>query len=94
MSEEGRVRRYPNPWVFVPSAVGFVIAAWLGYFLAELSGTGTALAVIIAIVAGVVAAFGVGTVAVLAIRSFAEWRAAEEEGRPAPGVGCEVPEPD
>lgn len=91
---EIHVRRYPNPWVFIPAAVGFVIAGWLGYFLAELSGTGTAPAVAIAVVAGILAAFGVGTVAVLAIRSFAEWRAAEEQGLPAPGVGCEVPEAD
>lgn len=86
------MRRSPNPWVFIPALAGMVIGGWLGYFFAELSGSGTALALVVAALAGIAAAFGVGTVAVLAIRSFEEWRAAEREGRPAPGVGCEVPE--
>ncbi len=85
------MRRYPNPWVFVPALGGMVIAGWLGYFFAELSGSGTAVALVVAVVAGIAAALGVGTVAVLAIRSFDEWRSAERDGRPPPEVGCEVP---
>ena len=88
------MRRYPNPWVFGPATVGLAIAAWLGYFLAKLSGAGSASAVLTAVVSGLVAAIGVGIVAVLAIRSFAEWKHAQEQGLPAPGVGCEVPDPD
>lgn len=88
------MRRYPNPWVFGPATVGMIIGAWLGYFIAELSGAGTALAVVAAAVSGIAAAVGVGTVAVLAIRSFDEWRIAAEGGLPAPEVGCEVPPSD
>ena len=88
------MRRYPNPWVFGPAGLGLIIGAWLGYFIAELSGTGTVAAVAIAAITGISAAIGVGIVSVLAIRSFAEWKIAEEKGAPAPGVGCEVPEPD
>jgi hypothetical protein len=88
------MKRYPNPWVFGPAAIGLAIGGWLGYFIAELSGTGTAAAVALAVLAGLSAAVGVGIVAVLALRSFDEWRTAEEQGLPAPGVGCEAPEPD
>lgn len=88
------MKRYPNPWVFGPAAIGMAIGGWLGYFIAELSGTGTVAAVALAVLAGLAAAIGVGIVAVLALRSFDEWKTAEERGLPAPGVGCEVPEPD
>lgn len=88
------MRRYPNPWVFLPALIGLVIGAWLGYFIAELSGSGTALAIALALLSGVAAAFGVGVVAVLAIRSFDEWKTAQERGLPPPTVGCEVPDPD
>lgn len=86
--------RYPNPWVFLPALVGLVIGAWLGYFIASLSGSGTALAVVLAVLSGTAAAFGVGVVAVLAIRSFDEWKTAQERGLPPPTVGCEVPPQD
>ncbi|MDF1594535.1 MAG: hypothetical protein P1T08_00370 [Acidimicrobiia bacterium] len=85
------MRRYPNPWVFGPATVGLIIAAWLGYFIAKLSGSGPSAAVAFAAVAGLVAAVGVAVVAVLAIRSFDEWKTAQEQGLPAPEVGCEVP---
>ena len=88
------MKRYPNPWVFGPALIGLIIGAWLGYFISELSGTGTFLAVVIAALTGLVAAAGVGIVAVLAIRSFDEWRTAQERGLPPPTVGCEVPDPD
>jgi hypothetical protein len=88
------MKRYPNPWVFGPAVIGMVIGGWLGYFIAELSGTGTVVAVVLAALAGLAAAVGVGIVAVLALRSFDEWKIAEERGVPPPGVGCEVPDPD
>jgi len=86
------MRRYPNPWVFGPAAIGLLIGGWLGYFIAELSGTGTGLALALAAISGLAAATGVGIVAVLALRSFAEWKKAEEQGLPPPGVGCETGE--
>ena len=87
-------KRYPNPWVFGPAIIGLIIGGWLGYFIAALSGSSTAGSIVAAAVAALSSAVGVAIVAVLAIRSFDEWRYAAAEGRPAPQVGCEMPNSD
>ena len=82
------MRRIPNPWVLIPVTVAGVGAAVIGYQVTRVScapGSCTGAAIGIAITSALVAIAGVGTLAVLAIRSFAEWREIQARGpRSAP----------
>jgi hypothetical protein len=90
-------RRWPNPWVSVPVLTGFLIGGVIGWSVTTVScgsdGCPTA-AAFVAIGAALVTAAGVLVVAVLVIRSLAEWQDASRRGEEPPGPGCEVPQPD
>ncbi len=84
------VRRYPNPWVFIPALVGGVLGGGIAYALAACDGlclTG----VLWGLIVGMATAVGFGTVAVLADRSIGEWRTAAEQGTEPPSPGYEDP---
>ncbi len=83
----------PNPWFFVPVVVSFVLGGALGWMIAGVScGSCPVSQSITGVLMGLAVAAGVGTVAVLGIRSVAEHREATEAGQPPPTPGCEVPE--
>lgn len=84
----------PNPWFFLPVIISLVLGGALGWMIAGVScpaGCPVSQS-ITALMVGLVIAGGVGTVAVLAIRSVDEHRQALERGQPPPEPGCEVPE--
>ena len=88
-------RRYPNPWFVIPTLFGTIIGAGLGWSVTSATCGQAACngwATVAAIVSGLIGMFGVGTVAVLAIRSAEEFQRASSAGEPEPGPGCEVPE--
>lgn len=85
------MRRYPNPWVFVPALLGGALGGAIAYALSGCDGP-CASGVFWAVVVGFVTALGFGTVAVLADRSIGEWRAAVALGEEPPEPGCEVPD--
>ena len=69
--------RTPNPRVALPILLAAAGGAAVGYFVTAAScapGSCLPAAVGMAVVVGLVAAIGVGTVVILAVRSFAEWR--------------------
>jgi len=87
------VRRYPNPWVFIPALGGGLLGGGIAYALAAcerlcLGG------LLWGIVIGVATAVGFGTVAVLADRSIGEWRAAAAQSKPHPSPGSELSDDD
>ena len=90
--------RHLNPWVLWPVLIAGSVGGVIGWIVTAIScqpATCVATSGAVAVVAALVSALGVGVVAVLAIRSLAEWREAQDRGLPAPEVGCEVPpEPD
>lgn len=69
--------RLPNPWIAVPVLLSAVAGGIVGFVVTDAScapgSCGAAAAVVAALVALGVGA-GVGVVAVLAVRSIAEWR--------------------
>ncbi len=82
------VRRYPNPWIFVPALAGGLLGGAIAYALAACDGLCLS-GLLWGIGIGVTTALGFGTVAVLADRSLGEWRAAAAQGDPPPSPGCE-----
>ncbi|NQV05883.1 hypothetical protein HQ535_04985 [bacterium] len=81
------MRRLPNPWVLIPVAVAGIGSAIIGFQVTRVScapDTCTGAAVGIGLLAAILAVGGVGTVVVLAIRSFAEWRQLQARGGPPP----------
>ena len=71
------MRRIPNPWILIPAVVAATGGAVVGYFVTDAScGTSScpALAGTVAAISGIATAVGIGVVAVLALKSFAEWR--------------------
>jgi hypothetical protein len=76
--------RRPNPWVTVPVLLATVGGGVVGGLITQLScapGSCIAASVAVGIVSAVLFGIGVGVVVVLALRSIAEWRAAEAAGR-------------
>ena len=81
------MKRLPNPWFLIPVLVAGVVGAVLGREVARVTCTfGSAgstgcpgLEITAAVVGGVVGLLGVGVMLVLAFRSIAEWREAQEE---------------
>ncbi len=89
------MRRYPNPWFAIPTLIGTLIGAGLGWSVTTATCGQQACygwATVAAIVSGLIGMVGVGTVVVLAIRSTEEFQQASAAGRPESGAGCEVPE--
>jgi hypothetical protein len=76
------LRRYPNPWVAVPVLLAGLIGWWIG---GKVAGAGcvtagcAGLEILGGVIGALVGAGGVLTVAVLAVRSLAEWAALTEE---------------
>lgn len=67
----------PNPWIAVPVVVSTVAGWIIGYFVIQAScapNACTAGAVSIGLLAAAGAGGGVAVVAILAVRSIAEWR--------------------
>lgn len=84
-----------RPVVAVAVAAGTAIGALLGAGVVHvlcLPGACETLEVAGGVVTGVGAFFGVGLVVALATRSFDEYSAAVQEGRPPPTPGCETDE--
>jgi len=68
--------RFPNPWIAVPTTIAAAGGAFVGFFVTNAScGAGgcQVLAGVVAGLAGLTTAFGVGVVVVLAARSLREW---------------------
>lgn len=89
------MRRYPNPWFLVPTLAAGAVGAGLGWVVTSTScqpDTCVGWATFAAIAFGVMTMLGAGTVVVLAIRSIAEFQAADAIGEEPPGPGCEVPQ--
>ena len=89
------MRRRLNPWVTGSVGGAFVAGAFIGWIVTRLGcaeGTCTQSALVIAAIAGFVAAFGVGIVVVLADRSLREWR--EAGAYQGPDVDSEPDEAD
>lgn len=85
--------RIPNPWFLIPTLIGTVVGAGLGWAVAVATcrpDTCVGAATTWAIIAGLVSLVGFGTVVSLAIRSAAEFNAATEAGLPEPEAGCEA----
>lgn len=93
-------RRYPNPWVAVPSLAAGLLGGLLGWLITDVScrrevapgviescpGWAAGMAV-----AGFLAGtIGMAVVVVLVYRSLAEYREARSRGEEPPGPGCEV----
>ena len=90
-------RRFPSPWITVPTLAGGLVGGMIGYSLTRIlcsAGTCMPSSITIGLLTGLVAAAGFGTIAVLALRSIQEWQSAKDAGEPMPTVGCEVPEKD
>jgi len=71
------MNRLPNPWVFVPVALGAIAGGTVGYFVTKAScapGSCTTASVSVALAVGICTAIGVGVVVVLALKSLSEWR--------------------
>jgi hypothetical protein len=86
--------RHINPWLLWPVSVATIVGGVIGWIVTAIScqpDTCPASSAAVAVIASVVSGLGVGVVAVLAIRSLAEWRAAESAGLPLPEPGCEGP---
>lgn len=69
--------RLPNPWVAIPVIVSAVAGVVVGYIVMDAScapGSCAAAAAVTGALVGLGAAAGVGVVAVLAVRSIAEWQ--------------------
>jgi len=82
----------PNPRVAIPVIVSAIAGGVVGYFVTDAScapKSCTTSAVLMAGLVAVAAGIGVGVVVVLAVRSFAEWRAQTET---EPVVTIEVPD--
>lgn len=85
------MNRRPNPWFFIPVAMGLAIGGALGWMITGVGCRGCVTAqVVVAVLGALVTGLGVGVVMVLAIRSMNEARARETVGLPEPGVGCET----
>lgn len=83
--------RRPNPWFFIPVAMGLAIGGVLGWMITGVSCQDCVTTqVVVAILGALVTGVGVGVVMVLAIRSMDEARAREAMGLPDPDVGCET----
>ncbi len=81
---ENPTRRLPNPWVAVPVLIAAAVGWFVGSRVASLScGTGGCLGqeILWGAVGALIGFFGVLVVAVLAVRSLAEWAALSEEDR-------------
>lgn len=96
--------RRPNPWIIGPAVAMGIAGVIIGRAVARASCsaghdpalgpppncTGAEWGVAIAV--GLTVFVGVLIVAVLAARSFEEWRRHTDSGSPPPGPGCEAPE--
>ncbi|MGA7272711.1 MAG: hypothetical protein WB239_16690 [Acidimicrobiia bacterium] len=77
-------RRYPNPWIAIPSIVAGGLAAWLGGTITAVSCrvrdeagrviTCPGLTALVAILAFIAVMIGMAIVLVLVYRSLAEWQ--------------------
>lgn len=86
--------RRPNPWIALPSLVIGVLAAFLGWFVTDLSCTTSdptnavtpcpGWSAVIAIAAFVAVTTGMAMVLVLVYRSLAEWREAQARNHEPP----------
>ncbi len=84
------MRRRPNPWFFIPVALGLAIGAALGWMITGVSCTDCGVTQgLVATLGALVTGGGVGVVMVLAIRSMDEAKARDMAGLPDPGAGCE-----
>ena len=97
--------RRPNPWIAVPSLVAGIISGALGWIVTSVSCTADiqpgvpgdpcpVWAGSFAVLGFIAGTIGMAVVVVLAFRSLAEYRDAQERNVDPPGVGCEVPEED
>lgn len=94
------MRRFPNPWVAVPSLLVGLLAGFLGWFATDLSCTTSdpidaitpcpGWSALIAVASFLAVTIGMVLVLVLVYRSLAEWREAQARGQEPPGPGCEV----
>lgn len=76
-------RRYPNPWIAIPSVIAGGLAAWLGGTITAVSCrvrdeagrviTCPGLTVVVAVAAFLAVTIGMAIVLVLVYRSLAEW---------------------
>lgn len=82
--DQTELRRYPNPWVAIPVLAAAVVGWWVGTRFAGVGcdGGGCAGAEIAGgIIGALIGAGGVLVVAVLAVRSLAEWAALTDHDR-------------
>lgn len=71
------MRRLPNPWVSIPVVVAAIAGGIIGYLVTDAScapGSCAATASVVAILGALATGVGVGVVAILALKSLAEWR--------------------
>jgi hypothetical protein len=69
--------RRPNPWIAVPTVLAAAAGGFIGFFVTNAScspASCPAAASLVGLGVGLASAAGVGVVAVLALRSIAEWR--------------------
>jgi len=93
-------RRYPNPWVAIPSLLAGILGGLLGWLVTDVScrrevapgvvESCPGWAAGIAATGFVVGTVGMAVVVVLVYRSLAEHRDARARGEQPPGPGCEV----
>ncbi len=85
-----------NYWVVGSVLVAFGSGGFIGWIVTTTGCADdcTTSAILIGLIAGLVAAVGVGVVVVLADRSLNEWRTAQVQGGPMPEPGCESEEHD
>jgi hypothetical protein len=96
MSELER-RRFPSPWVTIPTLLGGILGGSLGFSLTRIlctSGTCLTSSIATGVLGSLVAAGGFATVAILALRSIQEWQGTKDAGQPPSGAEREVPESD
>ena len=87
--------RTNGPWVALSVIVAFLAGGFIGWMVTAIScepESCVLTAAGVGLASGIVTAIGVGVVAALAVRSLGEWRTAADEGREAPGPGCETGE--
>jgi hypothetical protein len=92
--EQTPMRRFPNPWVTIPALIAGAAGWFVGSRVAGLScGAGSCVGqeVLWGTIGALVGFVGVLVVAVLAVRSLAEWAALSEAERAAPGRRDEPP---